>query len=84
MGNPVAEVRERHGLTRKELAHLAGVSYDAVYRTEVALVTRPHRKIVEALAKLGYDPTKLRADFAGYAEELKELTMRKTAQGIRN
>lgn len=77
MDNPIKTIRHRHALSRKELAQLAGVPYNGVYRTEAGLVQHPHARIVQALADLGYDPEVIRGEYAKYVGELRERAVAK-------
>jgi DNA-binding XRE family transcriptional regulator len=77
MKNPIIQIRKSHDLTRKELGHLAGVPYDAVYRTETGLVQHPHKKILDALEKLGYQRGKIIKDYENFVEKLRKRAYKK-------
>lgn len=75
--SPIKMIRCRHALSRMELAHLAGVSYQSIYRTEAGLVQRPYDKIVQALAVLGHDPNAIRREHAEFIRYLAQQAMAK-------
>ena len=77
MESPVKMIRCRHALSRKELAHLAGVSYQSVYRAEVGLVQHPYDRIVQTLAVLGHDPDVIRGEHAEFIRQLAQHAMAK-------
>jgi DNA-binding XRE family transcriptional regulator len=58
--SPLAEYRRARGLTRAELANLAGVTRMTVYLLETGKVSGPRMKTAVAIAKaLGCDPAEL-------------------------
>ena len=77
MENPIIKIRKKHNLERKELAHIAGIPYDAVFRTEKGLVQHPHEKIIKALNQLGHDPEEINSKYNKYIQHLREKALEK-------
>lgn len=77
MINPIIQIRKHHNLERKDLAHMSGIPYDSVWRTEKGLVQHPHEKILEALEQLGYNPDEVRKKYKNYIEDLQNKAFEK-------
>lgn len=75
--NPVVRIREELGLSRKELAHATGIRYDGLYLVEAGLIARPHRRLLEFLEGLGYDPKDVTREYLLYRQALHENVLRK-------
>ncbi len=60
--NPFVQWRERHGLTRREVALLGRLNYGQVAATELGLVLRPNRGMLQVVESM---------DGAGVAVQLE-------------
>lgn len=70
--NPIQAAREAKGITRAELALLAGADYALVYQAETGRLSRPSPAVLNALAKLGFDSAQLAADYASWRQAMAE------------
>jgi DNA-binding XRE family transcriptional regulator len=69
MKNPVQTVRERLQLSRMQLALLAGISYEEVWKCEAGYRGSLHARLAECLTEQGYvgDPCD---DYLSWRQEL--------------
>lgn len=65
MKNPVVQIREKHGLTQRQLAILADMDIVSVKRVERGDAAKLSGKILEALQVLGENQNEL---IRGYGE----------------
>jgi transcriptional regulator with XRE-family HTH domain len=61
--NAIKQARKRLGLSRKKMAVLAGVSYNALANVELGYPRGVNLKILQAFERLGVDADKLAADY---------------------
>lgn len=78
MQNPVTEIRERHGLTRTQLAILASMDVVSVKRIERGDAAKLSGRLLETLVTLGGNKNEL---IRGYGEWRSEAA-RKVLSGI--
>lgn len=74
--NPVRRVRKRLGLSVKELAMAAGVSYATLHAAETGLPVQVQAPVLDGLARIGIDA-------AAVATEYVEWRARQAADILR-
>jgi transcriptional regulator with XRE-family HTH domain len=82
--NPVKRVRDELGLSRHDIAVMAGCGIVYVYQLERGSLTRVPESICKVLAGLGVDAVALGREYAAWRAELGEKTFVETraAQGF--
>jgi transcriptional regulator with XRE-family HTH domain len=66
--HPLITLRKRAGISRRELAILAGVAYMAIYEVETGIYRGIPRALRKALADMDADVPQLEADIAAWRE----------------
>ncbi len=70
--NPIKEVRTRHGISQRQVAHLSGMSAQAVMRYEQALYENLSMKLATAVGELDdLSPSVVCSDYSYYREEVQ-------------
>jgi|AntAceMinimDraft_16_1070373.scaffolds.fasta_scaffold04027_6 transcriptional regulator with XRE-family HTH domain len=72
MKNPITEVREELGLSRRQFALAAGVGYAELWRSEAGYARSLHPEVIQFLKQKGYagDPE---SEYACWREELGNI-----------
>lgn len=67
--NPIIQLRENHGLTRRELSLCTGIAYGSLSAAEQGLSVKLGANIANAVGKaLGVNPEKLSAFYSKWRE----------------
>ena len=57
--SPLAQMREQLGLSRRELAVAAGISWHVLYQCETGYRQSIPRRVLQALDRMGIDPEQI-------------------------
>lgn len=79
--NPVKKARIQKGLTMHQLAMIAGVSTSRIQQIERGDNARLRGPVLDALAKLGYNPDKLATAYEHWRREQVEAVLRWARSG---
>lgn len=67
--NPVRRVRQQLGLSVKELAMAAGVSYATLHAAETGLPVQVQSPVLDGLARIGIDAEAVADEYLAWREQ---------------
>lgn len=79
--NPVRRVRQQLGLSVKELAMAAGVSYSTLHAAETGLPAQVQAPVLDGLARLGIDAAAVAGEYVAWREQQAAEIMRTAKTG---
>lgn len=80
--NPIRAARERVGLSRMELARAAGCHYQTITHLEAGIPNRPPAAVVAVLARAGFAPEVIEAQYQAWREEQNRLALARVTQAV--
>lgn len=81
MKNPVRRVRQQLGLSVKQLAMAAGVSYATLHAAEAGLPAAVPGPLLDGLARIGIDPATVAAEYLDWRAQMAAEILRTAKTG---